>query len=37
MTLYEYKILSKDDQYNTVFSKGKFLEIAIEKFSFKLL
>ena len=27
MTLYEYKILSEDEQYDTVFSKGKFLDI----------
>ena len=30
MTLYEYKILSEDEQYDTVFSKGKFLDIVIE-------
>ena len=30
MTLYEYKILSEDEQYDTVFSKGRFLDIIIE-------
>ena len=30
MTLYEYKMLSKDDQWDTVFSKGKFLDLVIE-------
>ncbi len=30
MTLYEYKTLSEDDQWDTVFSKGKFLDIVIE-------
>ena len=30
MTLYEYKILSEDEQYNTVFAKGKFLDIVID-------
>lgn len=30
MTLYEYKILSEDDQYDTVFAKGKFLDIYID-------
>ena len=30
MTLYEYKALSEDDQYDTVFSKGKFLDIVLE-------
>jgi hypothetical protein len=30
MTFYEYKILSEDDQYNTVFKIGKFLDIVIE-------
>ena len=30
MTLYEYKILSEDDQWDTVFSIGKFLDIFIE-------
>ena len=30
MTLYEYKMLSEDEQYDTVFSKGKFLVIVIE-------
>ena len=30
MTLYEYKILSEDEQYDTVFAKGKFLDIVIE-------
>ncbi|WP_299164644.1 hypothetical protein [uncultured Eudoraea sp.] len=30
MTLYEYKMLSEDEQYDTVFSKGKFLDIVIE-------
>ena len=30
MTLYKYKILSEDEQYDTVLSKGKFLDIVIE-------
>ena len=30
MTLYEYKLLSEDEQYDTVFSKGKFLDIYID-------
>ncbi len=30
MTLYEYKILSEDDQWDTVFSIDKFLDIIIE-------
>lgn len=30
MTPYEYKTLSEDDQWNTVFSNGKFLDIVIE-------
>ena len=30
MTLYEYKMLSEDEQYETVFAKGKFLDIVIE-------
>jgi len=30
MTLYEYKMLSEDDQWDTVFSKGRFLDIVIE-------
>lgn len=30
MTLYEYKMLSEDDQWDTVFSEGKFLDIVIE-------
>ena len=30
MTLYEYKMLSEDEQYDTVFAKGKFLDIVIE-------
>ena len=30
MTLYEYKMLSEDDQWETVFSIGKFLDIFIE-------
>ena len=30
MTLYEYKILSEDEQNDTVFSKGKFLDIVID-------
>lgn len=30
MTLYEYKMLSEDEEYNTVFDKGKFLDIVIE-------
>jgi hypothetical protein len=29
MTLYEYKMLSEDEQFDTVFSKGKFLDIVI--------
>lgn len=30
MTLYEHKMLSEDEQYDTVFSKRKFLDIVIE-------
>lgn len=30
MTLYEYKMLSEDEQYDTVFSKSKFLDIQID-------
>ena len=30
MTLYQYKMLSEDEQYDTVFAKGKFLDIVIE-------
>lgn len=30
MTLYEYKMLSEDDQWDTVFSIGKFLDIVKE-------
>lgn len=30
MTLYEYKMLLEDEQYDTVFSKGKFLDIVLE-------
>ena len=30
MTLYEYKMLSEDEQYDTLFAKGKFLDIAID-------
>ena len=30
MTLYEYKMLSEDEQYDTVFVKGKFLDIYID-------
>ena len=30
VTLYEYKMLSEDDQWDKVFSKGKFLDIVIE-------
>ena len=30
MTLCEYKTLSEDDQWDTVFSKGRFLDIVIE-------
>lgn len=30
MTLYEYKMLTEDEQYDTVFAKGKFLDIVIE-------
>lgn len=30
MTLYEYKMLSEDEQYDTVFAKGKFLDIHID-------
>jgi hypothetical protein len=29
MTLYEYKMLSEDDQWDAVFSIGKFLDIVI--------
>ncbi|WP_019670522.1 hypothetical protein [Eudoraea adriatica] len=29
MILYGSKMLSEDDQYDTVFSKGKFLDIHI--------
>ncbi|WP_019670516.1 hypothetical protein [Eudoraea adriatica] len=29
ITLYEYKILSEDEQYVTEFAKGKFLDIHI--------
>lgn len=30
MNLYEYKMLSEDNQWNTVFSIGRFLDIVIE-------
>ena len=30
MTLYQYKMLSEDEQWDTVFSIGKFLDIVIE-------
>ena len=30
MTLYEYKMLSEDDQWDAVFSIGKFLDIFID-------
>lgn len=30
MTLYEYRMLSEDDQWDAVFSIGKFLDIFIE-------
>jgi hypothetical protein len=30
MTLYEYKMLSEDDQWDTVFSKGKFLDMVMD-------
>lgn len=30
MILYEYKTLSEDDQWDNVFSKGKFLDIDLE-------
>jgi len=30
MTLYEYKMLTEDEQWDTVFSKDKFLDIVIE-------
>ena len=30
MTLYEYKMLSEDEQWDAVFSIGKFLDIFIE-------
>ena len=30
MTLYEYKMLSEDEHYDIVFSKGKFVDIVIE-------
>jgi len=29
MKLYEYKMLSEDEQYDTVFAKGRFLDIHI--------
>jgi hypothetical protein len=29
MTLYEYKMLSENEQYDTVFAKGKFLDVVI--------
>jgi len=29
MTLYEYKALSADQQYDIVFSKGRFLDMVI--------
>jgi len=30
MTLYEYKMLSADEQYDIIFSKGKFLDIYVD-------
>ncbi len=30
MTLYEYKMLSEYDQFDTLFSKGRFLDMVIE-------
>ena len=30
MTFYEYKMLSEDDQWDAVFSIGKFLDIFID-------
>ncbi len=30
MTLYQFKMLSEDDQYDTVFTKGKFAEAVRE-------
>jgi hypothetical protein len=30
MTLYEYKMLSEDEQYDTVFANDKFLDIVIK-------
>jgi hypothetical protein len=30
MTLYEYKMLSEDDQWDAVFSIGKFLDIFMK-------
>ena len=30
MTLYQYKMLSEDDQWDTTFTIGKFLDIVIE-------
>ncbi len=30
MTLYQYKMLSEDDQWDTVFSKGRYLDMVIE-------
>jgi len=39
MILYEYKMLSEDEQYDTVFSKGKFQVIGFgaDSFSFVIL
>ena len=30
MTLYQYKMLSEDEQYEVVFAKGKFLDIYLD-------
>lgn len=30
MTLYQYKMFSEDEQFDTVFAKGKFLDIHID-------
>jgi hypothetical protein len=30
MTLYEYKLLSEHDQYDTVFTKGQFLDTVTD-------
>ena len=33
MTLYQYKMLSENEQYDTVFAKGKFLDISIDGYT----